>query len=114
MTRGADLDGDYDEATETHTTSTAPAGFPYVLANILDSEPPDIITWSSTGRAFGIRNMAVFKTRVLPQYFKHDKFSSFQRQLNLYGFRKVNSLALLLAVPEVSRYYCAVSHHSLG
>ncbi|KAG5177876.1 HSF-type DNA-binding-domain-containing protein, partial [Tribonema minus] len=70
-------------------TATAPAGFPYVLISILENESPEIITWSSTGRAFGIRNMAAFKTKILPQYFKHDKFSSFQRQLNLYGFRKI-------------------------
>ncbi|KAG5185195.1 HSF-type DNA-binding-domain-containing protein, partial [Tribonema minus] len=64
-------------------------GFPHVLYNILEVEAPEVITWTSTGRAFGIQDMPRFRTQVLPTHFKHDKFSSFQRQLNLYGFRKI-------------------------
>ncbi|KAG5185196.1 HSF-type DNA-binding-domain-containing protein, partial [Tribonema minus] len=66
-----------------------PAGFPHILASILENESADIIGWSQSGRSFGIREMNAFKDQILPQYFKHDKFSSFQRQLNLYGFRKI-------------------------
>ncbi|CAM9325724.1 unnamed protein product, partial [Choristocarpus tenellus] len=64
-------------------------GFPFVLFDILKREPSHIVTWTSTGTAFGIRDMTVFRQDVLTRYFKHNKFSSFQRQLNLYGFRKV-------------------------
>eukprot|EP00752_Nemacystus_decipiens_P002902 g2700.t1 len=53
------------------------------------NEPPTVVTWTRTGTAFGILDNAAFGRDVLSSYFKHNKFSSFQRQLNLYGFRKI-------------------------
>eukprot|EP00903_Cladosiphon_okamuranus_P006531 g6382.t1 len=68
---------------------SAGTGFPYILYDLLKKESSAIVMWTSTGTAFGIRDMASFRQDVLTCYFKHNKFSSFQRQLNLYGFRKV-------------------------
>lgn len=70
-----------------------------MLYHILEVEEPTVITWTSTGRAFGIQDMARFRSEVLPTHFKHDKFSSFQRQLNLYGFRKVSMRRSVLPRP---------------
>merc|ERR1711862_1092534 len=48
-----------------------------------------IIEWSVSGKAFRIDNVSQFASIVLPKYFRTNKFSSFQRNLNLYGFFKV-------------------------
>jgi len=37
---------------------------------------------------FVIMNIEKFEKEIIPQYFDHKKFSSFTRQLHLYGFRK--------------------------
>jgi hypothetical protein len=63
--------------------------FPQKLFALLAKEPPSIVTWIPTGNAFRILDGEKFQQEVIPKYFKHTKFASFQRQLNLYGFRRV-------------------------
>ncbi|KAK8489657.1 hypothetical protein V6N13_028034 [Hibiscus sabdariffa] len=66
---------------------------PFVLKTydmVDDSSTDEIVSWSSNNKSFIVWNPPEFACLLLPTYFKHNNFSSFIRQLNTYGFRKID------------------------
>lgn len=53
-----------------------------------DPSSDDVVSWNESGTTFVVWKTADFAKDLLPNYFKHNNFSSFVRQLNTYGFRK--------------------------
>ncbi|CAD8083022.1 unnamed protein product [Paramecium sonneborni] len=66
------------------------SSFLKLLYKILENqEYENIIRWNDLGDKFIILDKPIFISKILPKYFRHQKFSSFVRQLNLYGFQRI-------------------------
>ncbi|TYH40733.1 hypothetical protein ES332_D12G268300v1 [Gossypium tomentosum] len=75
-----------------------------------DPSVDDLISWNEDGSAFIVWHPAEFARDLLPRYFKHNNFSSFVRQLNTYGFRKIVPLVFEEARRNFSETYIAVKY----
>jgi hypothetical protein len=77
--------------------------FPEKLHRMLneaeDAGEADVVSFCPHGRAFSIHHAERFCREVMPRYFKLSRLSSFQRQLNLYGFTRIT------AGPDTGGYY---------
>ena len=73
--------------------------FPYRLHIMLDTMDTEaakgntrgksIVGWQPHGRAFKVHDVKKFVDTIMPHFFKHTKYASFQRQLNLYEFMRL-------------------------
>jgi hypothetical protein len=70
-----------------------------MLREVEEEGEGDIISFFSHGRAFAVHDSDRFVSHVMPKYFKQSRLSSFQRQLNLYGFTRISS------GPDTGGYY---------
>eukprot|EP00534_Pseudo-nitzschia_fraudulenta_P002055 CAMPEP_0201122042 /NCGR_PEP_ID=MMETSP0850-20130426/5769_1 /ASSEMBLY_ACC=CAM_ASM_000622 /TAXON_ID=183588 /ORGANISM="Pseudo-nitzschia fraudulenta, Strain WWA7" /LENGTH=347 /DNA_ID=CAMNT_0047388625 /DNA_START=347 /DNA_END=1390 /DNA_ORIENTATION=+ len=72
-----------------------PNQFPCKLYDMLDAaekrNEEHVISWIRGGRAFKVHNRNIFIEEYMKRMFNQTKFKSFQRQLNLWGFERVQS-----------------------
>jgi len=69
--------------------------FPWKVHDMLETAEVDgierVVSWLPHGRAFMVHHPQKFVEQVMPIWFSQTKFASFQRQLNLYGFRRMTT-----------------------
>ena len=89
---------------EKRKTTGIPPQFPRLLHTMLSKSEEggynDIASWQPHGKSFLIHDRKRFVREVMPKYFKQTRFSSFQRQLNLYGFVRIERTG-----PDHKSYY---------
>ncbi|KAF5468242.1 hypothetical protein F2P56_012409 [Juglans regia] len=69
---------------------SVPAPFLTKTYQLVDDPNTDhIVSWGEDDTTFVVWRPPEFARDLLPNYFKHNNFSSFVRQLNTYGFRKI-------------------------
>jgi len=62
--------------------------FPVKLHYIIERET-SVVRWNRDNTSFRILDTAEFEKRILTQHFRTTRLSSFTRNLNIYGFKKI-------------------------
>lgn len=67
---------------------TFPQTLHQILEDSINAGTEGIVAWEDDGASFHIFQPQAFNDLILPRYYKkRTKFRSFQRQLNIYGFK---------------------------
>ena len=87
------LDDELSKAVRLSHARGLAAKFPEKLYQMLEdihqSGDDSIVSWLPHGRAFRVHKKQQFVETVLPKFFGHSNYTSFTRQLNLYGFQRI-------------------------
>jgi len=83
------------ESNSNSLTHYATTRFPWKLHQMLVQTELEghqsIVSWLPNGKAFKVHRKTEFANKILPVYFKTNKYKSFQRNLNLWGFEAVTT-----------------------
>lgn len=71
---------------------TRPAFVMKLWTMVNDPANENYIKWLPDGESFIVTDREAFMKSVLPKFFKHNNFASFVRQLNMYGWHKVQDV----------------------
>jgi HSF-type DNA-binding len=72
-----------------HVTLPFPWKVHEMLGKVEKDGQDDIVSWLPHGNAFQVHKEKQFLDTIMPSYFKQSKFTSFTRQLYIYGFQKI-------------------------
>ncbi|KAL6449508.1 CTA8 Heat shock transcription factor [Candida maltosa Xu316] len=72
---------------------TRPAFVMKIWSMVNDPANHEYIRWNDDGKTFQVFHREDFMKIILPKYFKHNNFASFVRQLNMYGWHKVQDIS---------------------
>jgi hypothetical protein len=102
----ATLQAEHDDALNSQTgrskgrTGAFPQKLHHMLADLEKEESDkEIASFLPHGRAFAIHKPKEFLEKIMLKYFRMSRFSSFQRQLNLYEFQRIGE------GPDKGAYY---------
>ena len=62
-----------------------------MLSRVEEEDLGHIVSWQPHGRCFLVHKPKEFVDEIMPTYFRQSKLTSFQRQLNLYGFSRITA-----------------------